>query len=143
MGNTSKVVGKVTKGALGKGVAAVNPMDVLKEITKAYTEYKRVKETEKTKRREITSWERTNIERIRSQRQILLRYLDLSFDERRKNFERMFNVLDECVRKGDLQSLAATLESVVDLAKSSPFKELATGESVRALLEDPNRSIEF
>ena len=58
-------------------------------------------------------------------------------------FERMFNVLDECVKNGDLQSLATTLESVVDLAKSSPFKELASVESVRALLEDPNRNIDF
>lgn len=135
----TKRVGKVIK----KGTDVINPIEVIKDITEAYYSYKEISESEKTKRQQIKSWERVNVDRIRAQREILMRYLDQSFDERKENFKRLFNILDQCIEQGNTESLALTLKSVIDLARSSPFKDLESGANVRALLQDPDREFEF
>ena len=145
--NGDKTSGKIVKKHVGKvvkkGTDAINPLEVIRDIADAYYSYKQISEAEKTKRQQIKSWEKVNIERIRAQRDILMRYLDQSFDERKENFKRLFNILDQCIEQGNTESLALTLKSVIDLAKSSPFKDLESGENVRALLQDPNREFEF
>jgi hypothetical protein len=39
---------------------------------------------------------------------------------------------------GDNEQLSLALNSITEIAKSSPFKELANISSVRAALDDPN-----
>ncbi|MCH5216201.1 MAG: hypothetical protein J1F10_04610, partial [Muribaculaceae bacterium] len=51
-------------------------------------------------------------------------YLDRSFDERSKIFNNYFNVLDAAIEKGDMSLMASTLQSINNLAASSPFKDL-------------------
>lgn len=126
-----------------KGIAAFDPLEAIRMVAAAYSEYKKIRETELAKRQEIRSWEKINVEKIRTQRELLMRYLDLSFDERKQNFSRMFDVLDRCVENGAMESIALTLRSLIDMASSGPFKELATSQSVRELLADPSRDIEI
>jgi hypothetical protein len=47
----------------------------------AYTDYLKIAEQEQTKRREIEAWEKETINRINAQRELLMAYLDRSFDE--------------------------------------------------------------
>lgn len=60
----------------------VNPAECLQQIVSAYTEYMKVAEQERTKRREIEAWEKTTIAQINAQRDLLMAYLEQSFDER-------------------------------------------------------------
>ena len=70
-------------------------------------------------------------------------YLDKSFDERAHNFRTLFSVVDSAVASGNNQQLALVLNSITELAKSSPFKNLANLNNVRAALDDPNHEWEF
>ena len=49
----------------------------------------------------IATWEHVQIEKIDAQRAILLKALDLTFDERRENFRRLFDGLDSAMGSGD------------------------------------------
>lgn len=87
--------------------------------------------------------EKMKLEEISSLREILIEYLDKSFDERKEIFHGLFNVIDECVKKGDIQSLALNLDSLTKLANSSPFKDLVSIKKVRSILEDPDDQFEL
>ncbi|MFP7365770.1 hypothetical protein SFC07_08375 [Corynebacterium callunae] len=82
----------------------------------------------------------TNIE---MQKALLLEYLDKSFDERRENFQKLFTVVDDALEKGDNQQLALGLDSILKLAESSPFKDLATIQATADALNDPDHQWDF
>ena len=128
-------VKKVHVEVLGAGVDAAN---TLRAIVEAYTEYKIVVEEEKTKRRGIEAWEKATIDKIQADRDVLIKYLENSFDERAKNFSFLFEKVDQAIAKGDNNQLTLALHSITEIAKSSPFKDFADLKSVTAALDDPD-----
>jgi DNA polymerase III alpha subunit (gram-positive type) len=121
----------------------INPAETLEKMVIAYTDYLTIAEQEKTKRREIDAWEKETITKINAQRDLLMAYLERSFDERAENFRYLFTVVDGAIASGNNEQLALALNSITDIAKSSPFKDLANLASVRAALKDPNHEWEF
>uniref|UniRef100_A0A0C1RL20 Uncharacterized protein n=1 Tax=Tolypothrix bouteillei VB521301 TaxID=1479485 RepID=A0A0C1RL20_9CYAN len=117
--------------------------ECLRDIIEAYTEYKIVAEQEQTKRRGIKAWEKTTIAQINAQRDALLKYIERSFDERANNFRFLFEKVDLAIANGDNNQLTLALHSITEIAKSSPFKDLADLTSVRAALDDPEHEWEF
>ncbi len=124
------------------GLPNLNPVESLEQMVSAYTEYLAIAEQEKTKRRDIEAWEKEAITRINAQRD-LITYLDRSFDERAENFRSLFGVVDDAISEGDNQQLALALNSITEIAKSSPFKDLANLNNVRAALNNPEHVWEF
>lgn len=91
-------------------------------------------EVQKTKRAQIRAQAEVAIHQIDAIRDVLKDYLERSFDERRKIFDKEFEVVDKCLANGDTQALAVTLNSITALAQSSPFKALADLGTVRKTL---------
>ena len=91
-------------------------------------------EVQKTKRAHIRAQAEVAIHQIDAIRDVLKDYLERSFDERRKIFDKEFEVVDKCLANGDTQALAVTLNSITALAQSSPFKALADLGNVRKTL---------
>ena len=121
----------------------LNPAECLQQMVSAYTEYKIIAEQQQTNRREIDAWEKQTIAKINAQRELLMAYLDRSFDERAENFRALFTVVDNAIASGNNDQLALTLNSITEIAKSSPFKDLANLASVRAALDDPDHEWTF
>ncbi|BDA66517.1 hypothetical protein CAL7716_006830 [Calothrix sp. PCC 7716] len=134
--NVKKVSVEVLHGGAGAS-------QCLRAIVEAYTEYKIVAEEERTKRRGIEAWEKTTITQIQAQRDALIKYLELSFDERSQNFRFLFEKVDNAIASGDNNQLNLALHSIVEIAKSSPFKDFADLATVRAALDDPDHNWEF
>ncbi|MCC5628465.1 hypothetical protein LC613_10240 [Nostoc sphaeroides CHAB 2801] len=124
-------------------LANLNPAECLQLMVSGYTEYKIIAQQEQTKRREIDAWEKETITKINAQRELLMAYLDRSFDERAENFRALFAVVDNAIASGNNEQLALTLNSITEIAKSSPFKDLANLASVRAALDDPDHEWKF
>jgi len=133
-------VKKVTKVVVKE---VINPTECFQQIVSAYAEYKIIAEQEQTKRREIDAWEKEAITKINAQRNLLMEYLDRSFDERAENFRALFAVVDSAIASGNNEQLALTLNTITEIAQSSPFKEIANLASVRAALDDPNHEWTF
>jgi ribonucleotide reductase alpha subunit len=121
----------------------VSPTKCLQQIVSAYTDYMKVAEQERTKRREIQAWEQTTITKIQQERDLLMAYLERSFDERAENFRALFAIVEQSLVAGNNEQLALVLHSITELAKSSPFKELANLASVQAALNDPDHEWDF
>lgn len=131
---------KVSMPKLANGLAS---SECLQEIVFAYTSYLKVAEEERTKRRGISTWEKVAINKVIAQRDFLMNYLELSFDERAKNFDRLFGLVDQAIAAGNHEQLALVLNSINELAKSSPFKDLVSLSTVQAALDDPEHRWEF
>jgi hypothetical protein len=127
-------------------VEIFNPGSVaecFRDVVEAYTEYKIVAEQEQTKRRGIEAWEKVTISDIQAKRDALIEYLEGSFDERAKNFYFLFKKVDEAIAIGDNNQLALAMTSITEIAKSSPFKDLADLTSVKTALDEPDHEWEF
>lgn len=114
-----------------------SPAQCLNEVVQAWTEYLKVTEEQKTKRRDIEAWEKVTLAEIKAKRDFLVGYLEHSFDERSKNFQALFQTVDQAMSSGDSQQLGLALHAIVELAKSNPFKDLADLSTVKAALDDP------
>lgn len=119
--------------------AVVNPFQVLQVILETADGWVIEVQKAKTDRAQIAAWEHVQTDKIRAQREVLLKALDLTFDERRENFRRMFDGLDQVMAAGDPAQAASFLESITDLAKTSPFKELANVEIIVSDLKRPDQ----
>jgi len=131
---------KVPVEVLGVGTDA---SQCFHAVVEAYKEYKIVAEQERTKRRGIEAWEKDAIAQIQAHRDVLITYLNRSFDERADNFRFLFEKVDRAIAEGDNNQLTLALHSITEIAKSSPFKDLADLTSVRAALDNPDHEWEF
>ncbi|MEL6458959.1 MAG: hypothetical protein AAFX46_18195 [Cyanobacteria bacterium J06636_27] len=125
------------------GLQNINPAESLQQMVSAYTQYLTIAEQERTKRRDIEAWEKEAITKINAQRDLLITYLERSFDERAENFRALFAVVDNALVSGDNEQLALALNSITEIAKSSPFKDLADLNNVRVALNNPEHVWEF
>ncbi|WOD37225.1 hypothetical protein [Nodosilinea sp. E11] len=80
---------------------------------------------------------------IEQQRDVMMKFLDKAFNERAENFKSFFVLADQAISTGNNDQLAAVLISIVNLAKASPFKDLADLAKVEAALDDPDHSWDF
>ncbi len=122
--------------------AVVEPLQVLQTVVGYADKWVAEVQRAKIERAEIAAWEQVQTDKIRAQRDVLLKALDLSFDERRENFRRLFDGLDAAMEAGDAAQAASFLESITDLAKTSPFKDLANVEIIAAELKRPGKTWE-
>jgi hypothetical protein len=140
---TSKLGQKGASAALKKAATGINAAEVVMQIVTAYNDWKKVAEEEKTKRHAISAEERRAIHQINVQRDLLMTHLERSFDERRENFRQFFDSLDRAIDKGDTAIVAATLTSIVELAQSSPFRDIASVQAVRDVIADQDTVYEI
>ena len=116
----------------------VNPMDVLNmfnDLAKQYMDLERTREIEPTKRAEIDKERQKTLAKIQVQKELFLKYIDKSFDERASNFNKFFEVIDSAMSDGNMEKLAMGLNSVMQLARESPFKALIDINTLSGQLE--------
>jgi flagellin-specific chaperone FliS len=121
----------------------VSPTECLNKIVDGCSEYLKVAEQEKTKRKNIDRWEKESLAKIQAQRDLLMEYLNRSFDERSENFRSLFGIIDQAIISGNNEQLAIALNTMTEIAKSSPFKELSNLSSVRQALNDSEHEWKF
>lgn len=116
-------------------LTGADALTVIKDVVGAVGEWVEIVEQEKTKRAEIAAHEAVALAAIATDREILLTYLDRSFDERKENFEKLFTALDDAMRN-DRAAVADLLGAITALAVKSPFADLTDAPSVVARLND-------
>lgn len=127
---------KLTAKAVG--VKALSPTQIMGLVDGAREIVANIKEiaVQRTEQERIREQSRQEVERIHAFRDVMLDYLDRSFDERRENFQQLFARLDKAIETENVELARVTLDAVVHLADSSPFKALSdTLATQRALGE--------
>lgn len=112
-------------------------------VAKSANEAIKFTEAEETKREEIRAERDIALANISSMKECLMVYLDKSFDERKTNFSRLFDTVDIAIEKGDVNALSLALNSINELAASSPFKALSDMGQVKQLLADKDIELDI
>ncbi len=114
-----------------------NSFNILESINK----YHETSERGKTDRAKIRAYKDIEIEKIKSQKDILEKYLDGIFIERKTIIEGSFKALDKAIESNNLELIQQTLSIVVTIAKESP---LAGVQNLLSDFNNPNvKEIEF
>lgn len=95
------------------------------EIIKARQQYLSTREIEKTRRFEIQKLSEVELASIREQSAILQEYLQMTFIERRQNFDYCFSLLDKGLENDNQKQIEAALSIIVTTIKESPLKQAA------------------
>lgn len=106
-------------------------------------EVRKFEDAQITVRTDIAARRDIALAKIEVQKTALMTYLDKSFDERKENFNSLFSVVDDALGKNNMQELALSLEGIIKLAESSPFKDLKSIEETAAALSDPEHEWNF
>ena len=125
---------------VGANFALTTPMaaeQVLQKLVDAVRDWQETVAVEATKQQAIAAEEARWLAAIEADREILLTYLDRSFDERRESFRRLFDELDRAM-SGDTAHVADVLGAITTLAMKSPFQDLKDVDTVTSNLNDPN-----
>ncbi len=101
----------------------LNTIEGLKLFVEAYKENHKVTQQERTKRQEIEARKEIALENIRAQRDILKLFLEESFKERGKTFDKLFEALDESLASGNHEALSMVLGSIIKVAETSPMAQ--------------------
>ena len=128
------------------GCSLGSPAEVLstiKAFTEAATDAVKFCEVQETMREEIRANRDARIKQLEAQRDIIMNYLDHSFDERKYLFEKQFKIVDHALTTGNSEELALSLQNINDLANSSPFKALADLGSVQNSLKQQNSTFDI
>ena len=107
------------------------------------TDYLALVETEKTKRLEIRSTYQVEVAKIEALKATFETFLNRSFEERKQNFDQLFDAVRTSMNKGDIISLEMSLSAVVELAKTSPLSEVKTLATLRTAMEDPDHEFQL
>ncbi len=120
-------------GSMGQLAPPATAAQGLVDMWNARQNYLQQRETEKTRRIEIRAQADVEIARIREQAQLVREYFQLSFAERRDNFERSFTLLDAGLSAGNERQIEAALGLIVTLIQESPLKQAT--ETLRQIKE--------
>ncbi len=121
----------------------VNPAEFLGLLINSYVDCYQASEQGRTERARIQASEKTALEEIRAKKEMFMAYLDKSFDERKCNFERLFSALDRAIDENDTDAAANALNSITELGKTSPFKDLMSARGFRRTLNEPGATFDF
>lgn len=105
-------------------------LDALKVFSEQANETIKFCEVQKTKRAEIRSAANVEIHRINKISDLIEKYLEDSFDERRFLFKQHFERIDKALEIGNSDVVAMELQCINQLSAQSPFKSLADVKKV-------------
>jgi hypothetical protein len=92
----------------------------LGSVLQALTEYARTMETEKSNRADIERKRKTALSIVRSQRRVMIGYLNHRFGERDKLYERYFQLIDTALELRNEEITRIALESILTIYQDNP-----------------------
>lgn len=123
-------------GASGKVVVQnLNPLEVLRE----YISYRQIASEQQTERERIAAKRDVAVRLIESEREIILKYFQQRFAERKTALDGFFDILHTAVQQKDEHAMDTALSGILGVVKDSPLKDFDTFRKARA----DNRVIEI
>jgi hypothetical protein len=116
---------------------------VVKEFVELAGEVAKFEQAQATEREKIAAKRDIAIKQLENQQEAFLTYLDKTFDERADAFKKLFDVVDDALQKDNIEELSKSLDGVLTLAQSSPFKDLCSVEAASNALSDPAHEWDF
>lgn len=130
----------VKTGLEAQEAVSANPLTSVQMLISAALELHETVEQEQTKRMQILKAREVALKQIEASRFLLNEYMTRTFDERRATLDCLFGALAQAQERNDAEALQQLLGSIVEVARVSPFKDLA---DFKKTYQDPNFTLEL
>ncbi len=94
---------------------------VITEVAKSFFDYLKTKEQERTKRESIIAKRDVLTAEINAKKELLSEIFKGIFDERQNSINKLFDVLDKGIEKGDSHIIDGALNGILTIIQTSPF----------------------
>ncbi len=108
---------------------------VITEVAKSFFDYLKTKEQERTKREAIIAKRDVLTAEINAKKELLSEIFKGIFDERQNTINKLFDVLDKGIEKGDSDLIDKSLSGILTIIQTSPF---ANFKEFDAKMKDKN-----
>ena len=126
-----KVAGKTLAKVAGKGgkiiAQDINPLDALRE----YCEYMKAAQAERTRREDIRARRDVAVTAIQSQRELIEKYFELRFAERKTALSGFLDLLTHAVDARNETELNVALNGILGIVRDSPLKDFEAFRQAR------------
>ena len=95
-------------------------------LVQSVADYLATVESEETKRQEIRAHRDAIVHALNQERDIILAYFALVFEERRLVIEQCFNLVDKSLTTNDHESLNMALSAILGVIHDNPLKDFET-----------------
>ena len=99
-------------------------LDALAVITE-FLDYLKVREQEETARQRIRAKRDVLVQALESEKDIILKYFEYRFAERKSALEQFFVLLNAATERGEGKALDAALTGIVNILQENPLRDLA------------------
>jgi len=123
--SSSAVENAISSGGKTIGATPAAMLCCVQQLSTQYSDLLQVREEEITKREQIQAKKEMVLSQISTIKEMFITYMDKSFDERKENFARFFDVVDTALENDNMRALQMGLQSINQLAAESPFKAIA------------------
>lgn len=135
------IVGRVVRNAkkapaAAKSAPGVDAIMALNTMVTGTLDYLKLREEERSKRAKLATYEATELRKIEAAEVVLKDYFRQVFVERKENTDALFVRYDEAITRGDAASAHVALQGVIEIAKSSPLRDLGDLGQIRKALDD-------
>ncbi len=123
-----------TKVPAVKGNGPAMVLRPLNDMIKAWSDYRKTCEVEKTKRARIAAERDVALAKIEAFRELAGDYFERAFSERRQVLQNAFRTLDKALESGNDKDVSMTLSAIVTIVQTSPLKDF---QRVSSQIADP------
>jgi hypothetical protein len=111
-------------------VSAASMSSGLGEMYKAKKDFDKVREIEKTTRNASDNCAKVNIEMINAQKEVVLTKLDNSFELKKAQTSKTFDVIDSALESGNLDVLKAGLHAMTSISEDTSLPSLDNAQKL-------------
>ena len=131
----------ITKSGAKKLTPALDATSGFNNLVTAWKEYKTIQENEATRREQIWADRDVKLAAIREQANTIRQLIEGTFDERSKNFDQYFDLLEKGFSSNNDQMINSALALIVNQTQVSPMAQAA---QLMQSINDPDvKSIEI
>lgn len=131
----------ITKSGVKKLTPTLDTASGFNNLVTAWKEYKTIQENEATRREQIWADRDVKLAAIREQANTIRQLIEGTFDERSKNFNQYFDLLEKGFSSNNDQMISSALALIVNQTQVSPMAQAA---QLMQSINDPDvKSIEI
>lgn len=131
----AKLIARTTGELLKHKDKMTLPTGSASDLFNAWSEFKKIQETEITKREQIAADREVRLTAIRESADALRTLINKTFEERGKNFDQFFALLEQGFENDNDKQINAALALIVEQTKVNPMGQAA---ELISQINDPN-----
>jgi hypothetical protein len=106
-------------------IGGVNIFSSIKDMYESKQDFNKIRESEETKRNASNNRTKENVEMIHAQRDLILKNIDNSFEIKKAQTCKTFDVIDHAIKEGNVEFLKIGLDAMTSISIDTSLPTLS------------------